>query len=206
MSEIKQEVGSAAGATGNENNAAGSVDMPPRAADSQAPRGEEERSSDREEKYAASSASLIPPSLASLSGDARPRGGAEQSSAAASAVNHMAKKYAAEALAVLASIMNDAEEKGPARLAAANALLDRGYGRPVQMADSEPAGSAPLLISIVGVQPAAGKDEAGRNEVPTGKENNEAENADMPPRAAGSQAQGASGGACPRGGAAELLP
>lgn len=43
-----------------------------------------------------------------------------------------AKKHASEALATLVSVMTDAEAPHAARVSAANAVLDRGYGKPIQ--------------------------------------------------------------------------
>lgn len=47
-------------------------------------------------------------------------------------VRELARQHTAAAIETLASIMNDREEHARARVAAANALLDRGYGRPPQ--------------------------------------------------------------------------
>lgn len=44
-------------------------------------------------------------------------------------VKELARKWTTEAIETLAAIMQDKKEKGSARVAAANALLDRGYGR-----------------------------------------------------------------------------
>ncbi len=48
------------------------------------------------------------------------------------AVTDLARTYTAEAIATLADLMRDDEEPGGVRLAAASALLDRGWGRPAQ--------------------------------------------------------------------------
>lgn len=58
----------------------------------------------------------------------------------------MAKDHAENALQVLAGIMNNSAEASSARVAAANALLDRAYGRPPQSL-IPPTGSGTLTIS-----------------------------------------------------------
>lgn len=47
-------------------------------------------------------------------------------------VKSMARLYTDEALAVLRSIMKSKKAPSSARVAAANAILDRGWGRPEQ--------------------------------------------------------------------------
>ena len=47
-------------------------------------------------------------------------------------IKELAQEYGPEALATLAGIMRDAAAPHQARVAASNALLDRGYGKPVQ--------------------------------------------------------------------------
>lgn len=47
----------------------------------------------------------------------------------------MAKEYGAAALATLAEVMGDSDAPHNARVAASNALLDRGYGKPMQAVD-----------------------------------------------------------------------
>jgi hypothetical protein len=47
-------------------------------------------------------------------------------------VIELARAHGPEAIAVLADIMNDPESPPAARVAAANALLDRGWGKPAQ--------------------------------------------------------------------------
>ncbi len=50
-------------------------------------------------------------------------------------LSDMAKDHAEAALGTLARIMVDEGQPGSARVSAANALLDRGYGKPVQGID-----------------------------------------------------------------------
>jgi hypothetical protein len=47
-------------------------------------------------------------------------------------VEELARTYSVEALKILASIMRSAKTPASARSAAAQAILDRGYGRPRQ--------------------------------------------------------------------------
>ncbi|MDI6824722.1 MAG: hypothetical protein QME87_10275 [Bacillota bacterium] len=47
-------------------------------------------------------------------------------------VRELARQHTEEAISVLVEIMLDPEAKHAARVAAANALLDRGWGRPQQ--------------------------------------------------------------------------
>jgi hypothetical protein len=63
----------------------------------------------------------------------------------------MAKDHAEAALRTLVEIASNKEEQASARVSAANALLDRGYGRPAQsVALSNPDGSlAPQPSTII---------------------------------------------------------
>jgi hypothetical protein len=47
-------------------------------------------------------------------------------------IQELARSYTAEAIAVLASIMRSKKAPAAARAAAANSIIDRGYGRPAQ--------------------------------------------------------------------------
>lgn len=47
-------------------------------------------------------------------------------------VKKLARQYTQQAIMTLVEIMQDAEKSAPARVSAATALLDRGYGKPVQ--------------------------------------------------------------------------
>jgi Family of unknown function (DUF5681) len=47
-------------------------------------------------------------------------------------VKELAREHTAEAIKTLVSIMNDSKSPPAARVSAANALLDRGYGKPPQ--------------------------------------------------------------------------
>jgi hypothetical protein len=66
------------------------------------------------------------------SGAGRPKGARNKATNEAKAtLSELAKKYAPEALETLASIMRAGESEA-ARVTAANSILDRGYGKPVQ--------------------------------------------------------------------------
>lgn len=47
-------------------------------------------------------------------------------------VQELARQHTPDAIETLASIMRDGEAAPAARVAAANAILDRGYGKPAQ--------------------------------------------------------------------------
>jgi hypothetical protein len=86
-------------------------------------------------------------------GGKRPGSGRKKGkvSAAKRAIADMAKDYADAALKTLAHIATKGESEA-ARVSAANAILDRAYGKPAQsMALSNPDGSplGPTLIKIV---------------------------------------------------------
>jgi len=55
-------------------------------------------------------------------------------------VRELAKEHTVAAIGTLAEIMNDKEETGRARAAAADALLSRGWGRPEQTITGEGGG------------------------------------------------------------------
>lgn len=62
-------------------------------------------------------------------GPGRPKGSKNKMPAELKA---LAQTYAPEALKTLSQIMRDAAAPQAARVSAANSLLDRGYGKPVQ--------------------------------------------------------------------------
>src|SRR4051812_46427632 len=66
------------------------------------------------------------------SGSGRPKGSINKAN---SELREIAQGYTVEAVETLAQIMRTAESD-TARLAAANALLDRGYGKPRQSIDT----------------------------------------------------------------------
>ena len=62
-------------------------------------------------------------------------------------VKALARQHTEQAIAVLASIMLNEDAKETARVAAASALLDRGYGKPAQALVGDP--DAPLQIETI---------------------------------------------------------
>jgi HEAT repeat protein len=54
-------------------------------------------------------------------------------------VRDLARQYAPEALSTLADIMRDSKSPPAARVAAASAVLDRGYGKPSQYIETNPS-------------------------------------------------------------------
>lgn len=67
----------------------------------------------------------------------------------------LAKEYAPEALTTLVSVMNDTEQSGAARVAAANSILDRAYGKPVPLVE-DGDDDAPAVGWEIKVRPAKG--------------------------------------------------
>jgi hypothetical protein len=54
-------------------------------------------------------------------------------------VRELARQYAPEAISTLADIMANSNAPPAARVAAANAILDRGYGKPSQYIETNPS-------------------------------------------------------------------
>ena len=87
-------------------------------------------------------------------GGARPGAGRKpgKDSPVKLALAEMAKKHAPAALQTLVKIASDKEAPHAARVSAANAILDRGYGKPPQALEhSSPDGSMspPSRIEII---------------------------------------------------------
>lgn len=71
-------------------------------------------------------------------------------------LKEQAREYTEQALLTLADIMTDEGEPAAARVSAANALLDRGYGKPsTVLAGDEDGGPMKMVtrIELVGVRP-----------------------------------------------------
>jgi Mrp family chromosome partitioning ATPase len=66
---------------------------------------------------------------------------------AASEIKALAKKHSKAAIKVLAAIMNQSDGPATARVSAAQALLDRGWGKAAQPAAGE-EGGVPVLARI----------------------------------------------------------
>jgi hypothetical protein len=56
-------------------------------------------------------------------------------------VRALAREYTEVAIRTLAEIMQDTESAGPSRVAAATALIDRGWGKPLQQVEIGEAGA-----------------------------------------------------------------
>ena len=65
-------------------------------------------------------------------GAGRPKGVPNKATAS---IREAAREYTEQALLTLAEVMADEEQPAAARVSAANALLDRGYGKPSQSVD-----------------------------------------------------------------------
>lgn len=65
-------------------------------------------------------------------GAGRPKGVPNKATAS---IRDAAREYTEQALLTLAEVMADEEQPAAARVSAANALLDRGYGKPSQSVD-----------------------------------------------------------------------
>lgn len=64
-------------------------------------------------------------------------------------VRALARKHTKEAVKILEQIMNDPLQAGRTRLAAAEALLDRGYGRPAQTVEAQDAKGNAVALGVV---------------------------------------------------------
>ena len=78
-------------------------------------------------------------------------------SKAAAEIKALAKKHGKAAIKVLAAIMNQADGPATARVSAAQALLDRGWGKAAQPVAGEDGG-LPVLAKIERVIVDANKD------------------------------------------------
>ena len=76
-------------------------------------------------------------------GAGRPKGTPNKATAS---IRDAAQAYTEDALRTLVEVMNDKEQPGPARVGAANAILDRGYGKPKQEVDGSLTGEMMLQI------------------------------------------------------------
>lgn len=71
---------------------------------------------------------------------------------ATASIRDAAREYTTEAILTLAEVMRDEAQPAPARVSAANALLDRGYGKPSQIISGDEDGGAIVhRIELVGV-------------------------------------------------------
>jgi hypothetical protein len=68
-------------------------------------------------------------------------------------VRELAQQHSTEAIRTLVSIMNDEDQDARARVAAANAILDRGYGKPQQNMNLSGEIRAPDPVVLVHTAP-----------------------------------------------------
>lgn len=68
---------------------------------------------------------------------------------ATASVRDVARQYTEEAILTLAEVMRDKEQPAPARVSAANALLDRGYGKPSTVIGDEDGNPAEIVHRII---------------------------------------------------------
>lgn len=82
-------------------------------------------------------------------GGARPGAGRRKGAPnkATVVVRDAAQAFTEDALSTLASIMRDAAQPAAARVAAANALLDRGHGKPKQSLDIDARVTTPKTLN-----------------------------------------------------------
>ena len=81
-------------------------------------------------------------------GSGRPRGSLNKTTLEQShRLSELAKTYTEDALMALVDVARNGRTDA-ARVAAANSLLDRGYGKPIAIEGSEPEPFAPTIIEI----------------------------------------------------------
>lgn len=81
------------------------------------------------------------------SGAGRPRGSVNK---ATDDIKALAREYTGEALEALVAVVRDGESEA-ARVSAANALLDRGYGKPSQVLSGDSEGGPHRFVIETGV-------------------------------------------------------
>jgi hypothetical protein len=78
-------------------------------------------------------------------GAGRPKGSPNKATAG---LRDLARKYTDGALETLSTIMDDKNAPAAARVSAANALLDRGYGKPSQVLSGDEEGG-PIKVARI---------------------------------------------------------
>jgi len=68
-------------------------------------------------------------------------------------IRSLARSHTASAIKTLAGIMNEKKAPAAARVSAAQALLDRGWGKPVQPLDGDGKGGPINLVTRVELVP-----------------------------------------------------
>ncbi len=64
-------------------------------------------------------------------------------------VKELARKHTKDALSTLVKILKDKDAAPAAKVAAANSILDRGYGKPAQISQIEGNADKPVVHKIV---------------------------------------------------------
>ncbi len=77
-------------------------------------------------------------------------------------VRELAREYTEDALKTLVQIMTGKKESAAARVAAANAVLDRGHGKPAQAVEPASKDADPPVVVIRRFTPPPGTDEDTR--------------------------------------------
>lgn len=73
-----------------------------------------------------------------------PNGRPQRRTADGKALAELARAYSEDALAALVEVMRNAEAPAGARIAAANAILDRGWGKPIAAHEATGANGGPI--------------------------------------------------------------
>lgn len=78
-------------------------------------------------------------------GAGRKPGGKNRATKEAKAtLGDLARQHTGDAIKALVRVMNDTEQSGSAVVAAANSLLDRGYGKPIQAVEHSGQDGEPM--------------------------------------------------------------
>lgn len=78
---------------------------------------------------------------------------------ATASLRDIARQYTDEAIDGLVAVLRDDGEPAAARVAAANSILDRGYGKPSQILSGDEEGGPVSLVTkieLIGVRPGEG--------------------------------------------------
>ena len=78
----------------------------------------------------------------------------------------LARTLTVEAINTLASIMRNVDEPATARVSAANTILDRGWGKPLQTLTT-PDGNSPITLHLLAAQLVSQQDRATDMVTPT---------------------------------------
>lgn len=70
-------------------------------------------------------------------------------------VKEVAREYTSKALSVLVEIACSKRSPAAARVSAATAILDRGWGKPAQTISGDPKNPIPLGLTVTFIRPAS---------------------------------------------------